>query len=470
MIRLRYYLAIEEESMKLFKWLLIGLTGLMLFTFLSMKQILSAFLALLAISIFIPWSRNWLVSKLPILANPGLQSALWIILFLGSCGAIESTAELNGLGVCAELRQNQCASAQTPFFAKSPKLYLTGEAKHLREQSELKLTLQKQVAGGSQLVDTLKVKPTITKLTDSAQLSLEFQPKELPAGDYVLNIEATQGRFRPTSQNFSVWDAAMKDIKVCGEIQGSACAKDMPALMRDRRKIYISATPEKMTEGMDVDWSLQYTSEVGKTKVLDNKTIQAELKGDQMILPIAPKSLPVGSYELTLSSPQKRFEAQKKAFTVWHSAENVAARLDDRLLASTAQLGKLNLCDRTGKPIPKDEPIEETVDPKTGKKVQKTRKSYDRNFCSTNSEEFPTTATALGFRIDTVGLKTTTNLEVTWLYGARELSELVELKPDADGLTYTLTSDSGFPPGDYGLILSLATKDSQPIYREFKVK
>jgi hypothetical protein len=461
--------------MKRLKWLLLIANGLLLWIFLANRQLVSALLVLLAISLFIPWSRNWMTRKLPLLANSKVLYCLWIALFFSSCGTIEPTSELNSLSICHQMQQGQCVAAQPAFFAKSPQLYLTGTAKHLSAGDELKVTLQKQTEGGQpQDMETLKVKPSIAKVEGNAQpVVLEVQPKQLPAGDYIAKIESSR-RFTPITQNFSVWDAALNQPMLCSGSQRGKCEKDTSAFVRGQEKIYVSAIGDNIKEDMDVDWSLAYTSEVGKTKVLDNQTTQAVVDDTEVLLPIKPKALPVGSYELTLSSPQKRFESQKKTFTVWNSAEDAIARSDDRLLATSAKLGKLMLCDRSAKPLPKAEEIEEVVDPKTGKlKLRKPKKSYDRTFCTSDVKEFPASTKAFGFQLDLANVTTTIPIKVTWIHpmsGAAGQSSIDELAPDSGGLNYTFSGNGGFPPGNYGLIISLETQGSQPIYREFKVK
>jgi hypothetical protein len=250
------------------------------------------------------------------------------VLFLGSCSLMEPTGEFNSLSICHQLQQGQCPSTPPIFFAKSPQLYLTGASKHLREGDELKVTLQKQREGGQpQDWETLKVKPSLAaKSAGNLQPAvLEVQPPQLPAGDYVAKIESSR-RFKAITQKFSVWDVAMNQPLLCTEPLRGSCGKDTLALVKGQDKIYVSALGENVKPDLDVDWSLQYTSEMGKTKVLDHQTTQATVNGEQVLLPIRPSSLPVGSYELTLSSPQKRFEARKKQFTVWNSAGDAAAR------------------------------------------------------------------------------------------------------------------------------------------------
>ncbi|MGA7934472.1 MAG: hypothetical protein WCA35_13070, partial [Kovacikia sp.] len=253
--------------MKLLKWCAAGLTGLMLWTFLSSGQILSAFFAIVAIALFIPWFRHRLIARIPPMASPLLLTLAWIVLFFGSCAAFEFTGEISNLRVCHQLQQGECAVAQSPFLATSPKLYLTGEATDVSDRAELQLTLQQQIKDGqTRLIDTVKVKPTLTKMAEKSRIMLEFQPKELPAGDYSITIESSQRRFNPITQKFSVWDTALRELKICGDSQDGNCAKDTAALVRDRRKLYLSAAPDTVAKGMDVDWSLQYTSEPGQTK------------------------------------------------------------------------------------------------------------------------------------------------------------------------------------------------------------
>jgi hypothetical protein len=459
--------------MKLLKGLLLVVMGFMLWGFLADRQLLSALVLLLAICLLIPWTRNWMIRQLPLLAKSPLRYGLWIVLFLGSCSLMEPTGEFNSLSICHQLQQGQCPSTPPIFFAKSPQLYLTGASKHLREGDELKVTLQKQREGGQpQDWETLKVKPSLAaKSAGNLQPAvLEVQPPQLPAGDYVAKIESSR-RFKAITQKFSVWDVAMNQPLLCTEPLLGRCGKDAPALVKEQDKIYVSALGENVKPDLDVDWSLQYTSEMGKTKVLDHQTTQATVSGEQVLLPIRPSSLPVGSYELTLSSPQKRFEARKKQFTVWNSAGDAAARSGDQLPASRASLGKLMLCDRSGQPAPPEDPPQEVTDPKTGKVTWRKRKpKYDRTFCTKNVEEFASGATALGFQLDLANVAASTPVKVTWLYNGAEQSSVDELSPDTGGLTYTLSGNGGFPPGDYGVVISLETKGSQPIYRPFKVK
>jgi hypothetical protein len=51
-----------------------------------------------------------------------------------------------------------------------------------------------------------------------------------------------------------------------------------------------------------------------------------------------------------------------------------------------------------------------------------------------------------------------TPVEVAWLYGPAEQRLVNRLSPDPGGLTYTLSGNGGFPPGDYGLVISSEVK------------
>jgi hypothetical protein len=450
-------------------WLAIALSGLLLFFFVSGKQLLSAGIVAIAIALLIPAVRKRFTPQLPLLGNPIVLGVLWGLLVIGSFLGVEGTGELDNLVLCDEVTQDQCAKTTYTVFVRnrqSPKFYMVGDAKSVRSQADLKVTLERKAAGRQEVIDTLTVKPKLVSSNGKSRFLLELQPKALPAGEYALAIASSQPRFKPTGRKFAVRDAAIENVILCNS--SDRCTKHISAFARDRGTLYASATADQVTTGMPITWSLEYSPEAGKSELLETQTIPAQLQNKLLVLPISPKSLPVGSYELTLKSPQERFEEQTKSFTVWHSEADAVARLDDRLPASTATMGQLNLCDRTGKPKPAD--LERPID---SQKPQKPKRGiYDRDFCPTNTATLPAGATALGFQLDTSKILVPANLKVTWVHpqsGPEGQSSINELEIDTDGVNYTFSSDRGFPPGDYELILSFETRGSRPIFRKFKL-
>ncbi|HEY9668265.1 MAG TPA: hypothetical protein V6C91_15750 [Coleofasciculaceae cyanobacterium] len=268
--------------------------------------------------------------------------------------------------------------------------------------------------------------------------------------------------------------ASIADLALCTQLQQGVCQTDTAAFVKNTKKLYLSATPDNIKDGTEFKWELKYTPEPQQEGDFDSKTVKARIKDNKLLLEMEPKELPVGTYQLSVSSDEKRIVTKTIEFTVWDSEKEAQARLGNTLQESETALGELQLCDRSNFPKRTESQLNPTNPLESNPSLQLQRD--DPNFCLTNDSTFKSNAKALGFRI-TINSDSETeesNVKVTWKYaGSKANKAIVEsverLSPKMQSLMYTLSTPDGLPPGDYELIIALETKNAKPVYRQFKV-
>ncbi|NJK70167.1 MAG: hypothetical protein HC790_11285 [Acaryochloridaceae cyanobacterium CSU_3_4] len=159
--------------------------------------------------------------------------------------------------------------------------------------------------------------------------------------------------------------------------------------------------------------------------------------------------------------------------------EEAKASAENKFPDSRLALEKLSLCDRSKSPIPDkkdaaapidDQPIDETKVEKVDVEIVEQRQRSD--FCSTDSDRFPSTAKAIGFQLDFDPITESIPLKVVWRFGGEVIvpPKIMAIGERTNGLTYTFASQDAFPKGEYELLLSLEAKNAKPISRRFTME
>lgn len=265
--------------------------------------------------------------------------------------------------------------------------------------------------------------------------------------------------------------ASIADLALCTQPQHGVCQTDTTAFVKNAKKLYLSATPDNIKDGTEFKWELKYTPEPQQEGDFDSKTVKARIKDNKLLLEMEPKELPIGTYQLNVSSDEKRIATKTKEFTVWDSEKEAQARLGNTLQESETTLGELRLCDRSS--------FSDSTESKSSSIDMPGLYRDDPNFCPTNADMFKSDSKALGFRID---INSTSEVEepkvkIIWQYvgskqnkqNKRIVESIKDLSAKTTGLMYTLSTPDGLPPGNYELIIALETKNAKPVYRQFKV-
>jgi hypothetical protein len=244
---------------------------------------------------------------------------------------------------------------------------------------------------------------------------------------------------------------------------------------------YLSGEQNQLKQGTEFAAELTYYSEPEKPKNIKISPIRAQVKGDRVFLELQPKDLPIGTYDLKLTSNDKVNVSGSKTFTVWRLQEDVNAITSGKWSDTRLSLEKLSMCDRTGIPEEEEKPLkaiapepanDEPIDETKAVKVETETVESKEEFCATDSSRFPASAKAIGFQLDFDPIVESADLKIAWRADGEVIStpKVTEVGDRTSGLTYTLTSDEGFAKGDYELLLSLEAKNAKPIVRQFTIE
>jgi hypothetical protein len=450
-------------------WLLVGFTSLFGLMGIATGQIISFLLWIAAIAIMLPPLKGWSIAKLPFLRNPFLRTICWLVLWCVGLAFLSLPPHVKEIALCAQPEQGVCTEAGAVFQNPS-KLYLSGKHTSLKDGAEFTVNLAPNIN-----LKNKKVKAKVQKDT----FLLELEPSQLPIGTYKVSLAADTKVSLPEAQEFTVWADAISDLMLCDKPQQSACTAETKAFVEGAPTLYLSGKHRQLKEGTEFVANLTYSSEPKQSTPIKLPPIKAKVKDRRVFFEIRPKDLPIGSYELNLSSSDKIKVHGKKTFTVWRLHEEAKASVQNQFPDSRLVLEKLSLCDRSQFRIPKedeppeslrDEPIDETKAEKVDGKIVKHRRRD--KFCANDTNRFPATTKAIGFQLEFDPVAESAPLKIVWRFDDKVISapKMMSVGNRTSGLTYTFASQNSFPKGNYELLLSLETKQAKPISRKFTIE
>jgi hypothetical protein len=453
----------------LFAWILVGFTSLFILMGVGTGQVISFSLWIAAVAIVLPPLKRWLIVKLPFLKNRFLKVFCWFVLWVVGLAFLNLPPNVKAIALCAQPQQGVCTDSSAVFPNQS-KLYLSGQHTSLKDGTEFTVNLVPDVG-----LKSKKVKAKVQKET----FLLELEPSKLPVGTYKVTLAADTKVSLPEAQEFTVWAGIVDQLKLCDRPEQSACNTETTAFVEDTPTLYLSGTHNNLTEGAEFVANLTYHSEAKKSTTQQLPPIRAKVKDQQVRFEVQPQDLPIGTYDLTLTSKDKIKVNGSKTFTVWRLHEEAKASAENKFPESRLVLEKLSLCDRSKYPVPDkkdaaapidDQPIDETKAEKVDGKIVRERRRV--NFCEKDSDRFPTTTKAIGFQLDFDPVAESRPLKIVWRMDGEVISnpKVMSIGERTNGLTYTFASREGFPKGKYELLLSLEAKNAKPILRQFTVE
>lgn len=465
--------SMEKEPLifKLGAWGLVGLTGIFVLMGGTSGQFISLLIWTAALLIMLPPLKRWLTDKLPFLRNRPLKAFLWFVLLIAGFSFITVSPKVSALELCTQLQQNTCAG-DASVIQNQPKLYISGKQSSLREGTEFIVNL-KPISSTPATLTNVKVKAKVKE----DKFLLELEPGKLPAGNYQVTLASDAKVTVPAVKEFTVWVGEVTNLMLCNQLQQGTCSTETTAFVENDQSLYLSGDQNQLPDGAEFLVNLNYSAEPQKQTQIKLPPVKAKVKNQQVLLELQPRELPIGTYELSLSSNEKVKVSGTKTFTVWSSSADVQARTSGQLTDSLLSPERLSMCDRSNAPLPKveapeepdsDEPIDETKAEE--REAKRTRLNAD--FCKDDSDRFSAKATAIGFRVDFDPTVDPARFKILWRAGGELLTtpKIMKLSGKSSGLTYTLASPDGFPKGDYELILALEAKNAKPMYRKFKVE
>ncbi len=242
---------------------------------------------------------------------------------------------------------------------------------------------------------------------------------------------------------------SLREVSLCEALSQGVCQQDGQVFGKNTKTLYVTGTPKNLPNDLSFKLDLKYSPEPGKDSVLETTTVKGKVNNDKLVVAFNPKALPVGAYILALNTEQKGTSiTANKTFTVWDSDQDVQERRSGKLKTDSVDFGKLILCDRT-----------------------------QGDSCKVDSSSFKAEMKAIGFRLDVKAAKQDASFKITWKYLSGEggkpvvLSSSTKTMDNRTGwIDYSLTSQQGFNPGNYELLVGLETANAKPIYRAFTVK
>lgn len=451
-------------------WLGVGITGLFILT--SLGQILSFLCFSIAIIVISPPLEELINSKLLFLEKGLIKFLVWAVLVITGMIFFEVTATVSNLALCTERPYDTCAAEAAEFIKNDEqKLYLSGEQENLDDGTEFTVTFTDSQAAAE--VKNQTVKAQVKKET----FFLEIDPRNLPSGNYQLTI-ANDNVILPadSAKEFAVWDAEVKDMIFCPQLQQGVCPKNRTVFVKNTPKLFLSGNHQGLRNGTEFNVELEYLSEPEATAKTTSQTAKVQVRNNKFNLELQPQELPVGSYRLKLLSDELIKVNEPQEFTVWDTEKEAQARWNSEFSLSSTSLVGVSMCDRTGLPLPPIPPESPDLLPSENNLSKEEEKDAqtvfeDSNFCPSDSRSFPSKAKAIGFRVRLDQNENLSKIKIVWKYQGRLIAktQVVRLNGAARMLDYTLSSPDGFAKGNYELILALQTQNAKPLYRKFKV-
>lgn len=236
---------------------------------------------------------------------------------------------------------------------------------------------------------------------------------------------------------------------LCDAPQAGVCQQDKTMFVKDTRALFITAMPHNVADGVSVKIETKHTSEPNKETVADTTTIQAKFQDGKAQFQLPLETLPVGFYEVLLTSEDNQFTNIRKTFTVWQTQQDVEQRSAGKLSNASTQLTSFKLCEE----------------------------SSETSACQNDSSTFTTGVRTIAAQVDIENPADNTGIRFIWRYldgeagAAQEIKNKVQtIDAQTGGFTYSLSNEDGFPTGTYEVLIALETNNARPIRREFSVK
>jgi hypothetical protein len=121
---------------------------------------------------------------------------------------------------------------------------------------------------------------------------------------------------------------AVSALVLCDQPQQDVCPAEA-TLLQNQPKLYLSGQQQSLKDGTEFTVNFKPTSQPGAAPPA--QTAKAKVLKDKFLLELTPKTLPAGTYELSLTSPTKVKLPPVKPFTIW------AATIDRLVLCTQPQ-------------------------------------------------------------------------------------------------------------------------------------
>jgi hypothetical protein len=252
----------------------------------------------------------------------------------------------------------------------------------------------------------------------------------------------------------------LANVQLCTAQVEDTCDGDYNLFTRDSETLHIVGTPENFAPDTPITLDVDYTPRPEITELVKRETFPTPLN-DAGLLAIAyrPETLPVGSYELRLSSDGEGFETVTKTFDVWPSADWIDAIANQTKPEVVTEIKTFKLCideQVETEPPPTDEPT-------TGKYTG----------CAVDQSEFTSDVTALKADADLEDAIDGEQLTFLWFYQRQDGTweeinkNTVDLQQSLDGFLFTLQGD--FSPGEYEVLALLEARNRPPLRHAFTI-
>ncbi len=251
------------------------------------------------------------------------------------------------------------------------------------------------------------------------------------------------------------------DVQLCTQPVEDTCDGDYNLFTRDSETIYIVGTPENFAaEPPPITLEVDYTPRPEQTEQVKSETFSSPLdEAGALALTYAPETLPVGSYELRLTSDGEGFEPVTKTFDVWPSADWVEAIANHTKPEVSTEIKTFKLC------------IDEQVETEPPPTDAPTTGQYTG--CAVDQSEFTSDVTALKADADLEDAQEGEQLTFLWFYQTSDgtweeiNTNTVDLQRSLDGFLFTLQGD--FTPGEYEVLALLEAHNRHPLRHSFTI-
>ncbi|MEM8639579.1 MAG: hypothetical protein AAGG51_12300 [Cyanobacteria bacterium P01_G01_bin.54] len=274
----------------------------------------------------------------------------------------------------------------------------------------------------------------------------------------LIALGSIAGESSPTAEQPEVPAVTINDVKLCNTLTEGTCASNSNLFTRDIGEINIVGTPENFAEETSITLKVNYFPQPSKPELVKNETFASPLQDDGALkLQYSPETLPVGFYELTLSSETEGFETVTKTFEVWPSKDWVEAIASQTKPEVDTEIKSLSLC------IDSDPQVQPGTQTEAG--------FGDR--CGASLETFTSDVTALKLDADLEDAKAGVQLTFQWFYQNdngtwEEINRnTVDLDFALNGFIFTLQGD--FPPGNYEAVAMLEASNRPPTRYPFTI-
>ena len=246
--------------------------------------------------------------------------------------------------------------------------------------------------------------------------------------------------------------ASLGNVRLCAVPESGVCTEDIRMFPSNTSTLYISTTPNWITENTPINLELIYIPEPGQIAIVKTQTIPLNIQNGTAHIEFPVENLPIGTYRLNLISDRNDFPAKELEFTVWDSPETIDTL--QSLEPSPISFNDLKLCHQ----------LEELSNP-----------MFEAWQCTVDESVFPSQMKAAIANIDLKNVSDNTKITFIWRYlteGEKpvELKETKTIETNVSSIVFTLASEDGFAPGNYEILVYPESQNAQPIFRVFSVE